>query len=189
MLNSLLIAALIASPIAAGLLLRWLSRKKDYVADRRDRQNALDARLRKAQCALGLQPPKGVEPLLNFAAHFLKMADTALVMENVQRADVHQKLAATILTTAEQLQDRKFTTDWWLDQCLFALANMKAMKPAAAMRELNVKFEIDPPLEIRQLGLSCLIWVQRTCGNHADADTCEYELGLLPGKYAAANLD
>lgn len=189
MTEGLLIAAAAALPIVLGLLLRRLSRKTDYVADRRNRQTALRARAAKAHDRLGLQPPRGVEPLLDFANYFLKMADTALDMENVQRADVHQKLAGAILTTAEKMQAGKFTTDWWLDQCLYALGNMKAMRLKAAWRELNVKFEIDPPLEIRQLGLSCVIWIERTIGNHEDADAGEIELDLLPGKYAAANLD
>lgn len=187
--NALLIAGLVGLPIATGLLLRVLSRKTDYVADRRNRQAALNRRLQGAQDALAFSAPNGVKQLLAYASHFLRMADTALEVENVQRADVHQKLSAVILQAAEAMQDDKFGKEWWLDHCLHALNNMTGMKLEAALTDLIVNFETDPPLVIRQLGLSCLIWIERTRSNHENADAGEYELGLLPGKYAAANLE
>lgn len=177
-------------PVGMGLLLRFLSKRKpDYVNEYRQRLAALQERLQNLLQRAGDKPAPGVKVAANLAQHFLQLSSTALEFQNVARAQDHQKLVVAILGLAEALQDGDLSiSDPVVELLLDVLDYFEDRQLAAAESTLNVRFEQEPGLVLRQLGLSCVVWLHRTRSQHDAADAAEHELQTLPGRMAEAGL-
>lgn len=180
---------LVLLPVAVGLGLRVLTRKRDYVAEYSKINVGLLRWQERIKKRCGDQPPKSLDAILEFARHFTDRSVTALEFRRVPRAQDHQTLVTAILAVADELVDGNLEYSPILEKLLYTLQFMKNMKFDSAMQEMSVDaFEEEPGLQIRQLGLACQLWIYRTRGQHQDAYLCEQLLGEMPAKFEEAGL-
>ncbi len=175
-------------PVAVGLILRRLSRKTDYVGQWQQKNEVLNQRLIKLKQRAGDNPVRSVKPLINMADYFLGMSNTALEFSNVRRSDVHQQLVKAILWVTEGLVAGDIESNPIVEKLVIVLHLFKEKKLETARAELMVMFVDEPGLQIRSLGLSCLVWLERSQGKHENADQTQYLLDGLPAKMAEAGL-
>jgi hypothetical protein len=184
-----LLPLLFLLPVAVGLGLRRLTRKRDYVAEYSKINSGLQRWHDRIKSRSGEQPAQGLDALLDYARHFLGRAVTALEFRQVPRAQDHQTLATAILGVADELVDNNLEYSPIFEKLLYTLQFMKDMKFNDALHELNVGgFVEEPGLQIRQLGLACQLWIYRTRGMHENAHTVEQLLAEMPLKFEQAGL-